>query len=176
MKTLFTAVLLIFTVAVGFGQIDQKVKRYGYTMYIPHDWEVDKRKDQMILNDPNWEVFVTFREFNISKEEEMLKEVTNTVYKELKNYIPKAEIDKEMIVATETDYRGQKYLKMVVQGGLDEDNEITVYEARMYKNNNKVLMVTVLDFGNAIEFEGMKMATGKYDSKTNSILRSLKLD
>lgn len=178
MKTLFTTTLLICTVALGFGQMSQTFKRYGYAMSVPSKWEIDKRKDQTIISDPNWEVFVTLREFSIKKEDDMLKDVTAIIYEELENYVPKDEIDKEMQVEPDKNSRGQEFLKMTVTGGLDEDNQMAVYEARLYKNKNetKVLMVTVLDFGEAMEIEGHILAGGKHYLKTNGILSSLRLD
>ncbi len=181
MRNLIIPILFVFSISLSFAQNTQTIKRFGFTVDIPATWETSKDKAETVINDPNWEAFVTIKRFDIKdgNDDAMLLEITDYIYEELKNYIPKEMIDKKLKVSTQTDKKNKdlEYIALAVEGEPDEDNQVAIFHMRIYKRNNKAVAFSAIDFGEAVDPDNeYDVLLGKYWTEILEIMSSIRLN
>ncbi|MCH2045215.1 MAG: hypothetical protein MK212_13955 [Saprospiraceae bacterium] len=176
MKTGITAILLICSIALGFAQNKGEVKRYGFLMDIPKDWQVNKYKDYTEINDKNLDITVIIREIQAQDKDEILEIVRKQVYRDVVFYISNKKVDEKMKVAKGTNKKGLDYLRLYLESDPDEDNQVMIYDARIFKNKEKVVMISIEDFAEGLDPNNeLDFLIPKFWDETDKIWSSIQL-
>lgn len=166
-KITFTFILLslgLFFMSQNTQAQTKNVSMKDFVASVPAKWEIVKYKkeNKILVSDPADKIFFTLKFISLKNgEEAMLKEVQNFMANELKNYIPKEQLGQKISVKPAKD-KGLEFLNIQAKSDPDEDGEVTLYKARVYKTSKGAVMFTVLDFVQAGKLSDFYLETADF--------------